>query len=63
MTEFEKRFNFIEIKRDLFVVLYKSIDIENIYFITIDQNFKKRFYAETETKAIEIYNDFIKSLH
>jgi len=63
MAEFEKMHNITEIKKDLFISLFKDNEIKDLYFITLDYNFIKRFYAETETKAIEIYNDFIKNLH
>lgn len=59
-TEFEKMHDITEIKRNLFVSLFKDNKIKNHYFITLDYNFIRRFYAETETKAIEKYNEFLK---
>ena len=59
-TEFEKMHDITEIKRNLFISLFKDNKTEKHYFITLDYNFIRNFYAETETKAIEIYNDFLK---
>lgn len=51
--EFAKRHGITPVYRKLFKVLWRDNYIPNKYYVSIDYNFIKRFFAQTDADAIQ----------